>query len=82
MRRIRCKPGDHFSTDTVIHIPDFFEKVTNERIQNKNTAKSLVSQFDRSAFSKSLLYEDSNLVVLNKPSGVCCQVMKMIFYHC
>ena len=76
MRRIRCKPGDHFSTDTVIHIPDFFEKVANERIHKKNSGKSIAHQFDRSAFSKSLLYEDSDLVVLNKPSGVCCQVLQ------
>lgn len=70
MNRIRCKPGDHFSSKTTLYIPDFFEKVnkdSNKRILHK-------SPMNRALIMKSILYEDPHLVVINKPPGMCCQV--------
>lgn len=68
--RIRCKPGDHFSSETTLHIPDFFEKVNND--SNKRTIHK--SSVNKELIEKSILYEDSHMIVVNKPPGMCCQV--------
>lgn len=75
INRIRCKPGDHFSSATTLHIPDYFENVTEER-QNKIYSFTYSKSVD---LSNCIIYDDSHLVAINKPSGLCCQVCFLIF---
>lgn len=75
--RIRCKPGDHFSFSTTLHIPDYFENVTMER-QNKMNSTKQSKSID---LSNCVLYDDTHLIAINKPSGYCCQVYSIILFN-
>lgn len=72
--RLRCKPGDHFTHACKLHLPDFFEKVEQEEMSNQQS--SLHSLFrEVPDFTSRILYEDDHVIALNKPSGICCQVL-------
>lgn len=73
MERERCKPGDRFSEICQIHIPDFFEKVENEQKMNSRTNSVDGNQY--------VVFEDDHLLIINKPSGICCQVLFDRFSH-
>lgn len=74
MSRIRCKPGDHFTFPCRIRIPDFFEKVEQEETTNQQLSTNSLSR-GIPDFQSRILYEDEHVIVINKPSGVCCQVI-------
>ena len=72
-RRMRCKPGDRFAEVCQIHIPDFFEKVEEEQKINSNMNPTVDNQY--------VVFEDDHLIIVNKPSGICCQVSFPPSYH-
>lgn len=69
--RVRFRPGDHFSKPCTIHLPDCFSKIEEDR-SVKPISPSSPPVLD---LSKRILYSDDHLLVLNKPAGVCCQVV-------
>ena len=79
MSRIRCKPGDHFTSPCRIRIPDFFEKVEQEETTHQQSFSNSLSR-GIPDFHSRILYEDENVIVINKPSGVCCQVISIMSF--
>ena len=75
--RIRCKPGDHFTFPCRIRIPDFFEKVEQEEAVNQQSSPYSHPQ-GIPDFQSRVLYEDNHVLVINKPSGICCQVIELV----
>lgn len=72
--RVRFHPGDHFSKPCTLHLPDCFAKIEEDR-RVKPISSSSPPVID---LSKRIIHNDPNLIVLNKPAGVCCQVIVLL----